>query len=133
MRTQCPFIYAKFNVNETISKAKSMDLRVDCYEDKCPAKMWAIKKCLNPTAVDPDKVYIGGHCSAIVNICESCHDLHKCKLTGDRKDTCRQQRIDQIFRIIPPQQEQPPEGVQERQYSPQKQPSGDLPDALKDL
>ncbi len=64
----------------------------------------------------------------IINICENCKDLHKCKKTGDNKDSCRQGEIDQLFRAIQkpapdpvpaPKQEQPQKPVQK-------------PDALKD-
>lgn len=99
MKTSCPFTYCMFSVDENIAKIKPFDIRIPCYEAECPAQLWEVQKCVNPTAPDEDKVYLGGHCKFIVQICENCKDLHKCKKTSSNKEECRQQRIDMIFRV----------------------------------
>lgn len=109
METQCPFIYAQFRCDETISKIKPIDLRIPCYKENCPSQMWDALVCINPSAPEGSKQFIGGHCKVIVNICENCKDLSKCKKSGSSKDICRQQRIDTIFRENKePKQQSPP-------------------------
>lgn len=97
----CPFIYAHVKCDDTLSKTKPSDIRIPCYEEKCPIKIWEPAKKIGA-------IIIGGRCSVIVNICETCEDLHKCKKSGDNKDNCRQQRIDQMFRTVTePAQKEP--------------------------
>jgi hypothetical protein len=103
MKTSCPFIDCTFSIDENLAKIKSFEIRIPCYETECPSQLWEIQKCVNPSAPDEDKVYLGGHCKFIVQICENCKDLHKCKKTGSNKEECRQQRIDSIFRTKPEQ------------------------------
>jgi hypothetical protein len=62
--------------------------------------MWEPLVCINPTAPDDQKRYLGGHCKVIINVCENCKDLHKCKKSGAAKDTCRQTEIDKMFRVF---------------------------------
>jgi hypothetical protein len=97
----CPFIYAKFSCEETIAKIKAPEIRIACYENKCPAKLWEPLKTVGTFT-------IGNHCKFAVNICEQCSELHKCKKSGENKDSCRQQRIDGIFRTAPTEQSQTP-------------------------
>lgn len=89
----CPFIYAKIQCDETISKVKQPELRIVCFENNCPIKLWEPTKQVGKFTID-------GHCGIIVNICENCEDLHKCKKSGENKETCRQQRIDSMFRTV---------------------------------
>jgi hypothetical protein len=98
MKTSCPFIYCKFSVDENIAKVKTFDIRITCYEDKCPSQMWEPLVCINPVAPEESRRYLGGHCKVIVNICENCPDLHKCKKSGTNKESCRQDSIDSLFR-----------------------------------
>ena len=98
MKTQCPFVYATFTADENILKVKTFDIRISCYEEECPAQQWEVKRCINPQAPEDQKRYLGGHCKFVVNICENCKDLHKCKKSGDNKDSCRQEEIDTMFR-----------------------------------
>jgi len=97
----CPLIYAKVICDEAlVPKNKQPDIRIPCYEEKCPIRIWEPKKKIGT-------VEIAGRCSIIVNICESCEDLHKCKKSGENKESCRQTRIDSMFRI--PSESQPVE------------------------
>jgi len=98
MQTQCPFVYARFTCDETVSKIKPFEIRIPCYGEDCPSQMWDPIKCINPAAPEDQRRYLGGHCKVIVNICEGCSDLHKCKKSGENKDSCRQKQIDQLFR-----------------------------------
>ena len=92
----CPFIYAKFSCEETIAKIKTPEIRIACYENSCPNKLWEpLKKIGNFT--------IGGHCKFVINICENCATLSKCRKNAGDKEECRQQRIDGIFRIASPE------------------------------
>ena len=97
----CPFIYAKFSCEETIAKIKMSEIRISCYENKCPIKLWEPLKTVGAFT-------IGNHCKVLVNVCEQCGELHKCKKSGENKDSCRQQRIDGIFRIASPELPQTP-------------------------
>lgn len=99
MKTNCPFIYCKFSISDNLAKVKPFEIRVPCYEDKCPSGMWESVVCINPSAPEESRRYLGGHCKFIVQICENCKDLHKCKKSGDNKDACRQEEIDSIFRV----------------------------------
>lgn len=117
----CPFIYAKVICDEAlVPKNKQPDIRIPCYEDKCPIRIWEPEKKVGT-------VTIAGRCSIIVNICESCEDLHKCKKSGENKENCRQQRIDSMFRTeTKPAEPQPVEQttptveapVQRRRHTP---------------
>jgi hypothetical protein len=109
MATQCPFIFSQFIIEKSVAaKVKPFELRIACFEDNCPSKMWEVKRCINPNAEEKDRIYIGGHCTAIVNICENCHENRRCKKTGSVEEKCRQDRIDSIFRVpILQQQKQP--------------------------
>ena len=76
----CPFIYAKVICDETlVAKSKQPELRIPCYEPACPIRIWEPEKKVGA-------VTIAGRCSVIVNICESCDDLHKCKKSGEPYD-----------------------------------------------
>jgi len=109
MKTSCPFIYTEFRVEESVSKTKPFEIRIDCYEDKCPTQFWEPLKCINPSAPEDQQHYLGGHCKWIVQICENCKDLHKCKKSGENKDSCRQGVIDSIFRVCEqPAKPEPP-------------------------
>jgi hypothetical protein len=112
----CPFVYAKVMCDESlVPKNKQLDIRIACYEDKCPIKIWEPKKKIGT-------VEIAGRCSIIINICEECSQLHKCKKTGDSKEECRQERIDSMFRISTPKPVEPVEPaqteVQRRRHTP---------------
>ena len=99
---KCPFIESTFYCRID-TESKPTEIRIDCFEETCPAKLYEPLKCLNPTEEDVNNhVYIGGHCKYITNICESfCRDLKKCKKTGDARIPCRQEIIDKMFRAIP--------------------------------
>jgi hypothetical protein len=102
MKTNCPFIYCKFSISDNLAKVKPFDIRITCYEDKCPSEMWEPLVCINPNVPEDSRRYLGGHCKFITNICENCKDLHKCKKSGDNKSSCRQETIDMIFRVQDP-------------------------------
>jgi hypothetical protein len=126
MKTSCPFIDCTFSIDENLAKIKSFEIRLDCYEEKCPAQFWEPLKCINPSAPDDQQRYLGGHCKWIVQICENCKDLHKCKKSGENKDSCRQVAIDSIFRVC----EQKPKPVEQK---PEPKPDLTLkPPKLKD-
>lgn len=97
VNVKCPFIESTFRC-EIEAGTKPQDLRIDCFNEDCPAKYFEPLKCLNPTAPDDQKRFIGGHCKFLVNICEQCPDIRKCKKYGDAKIPCRQEIIDQLFR-----------------------------------
>lgn len=99
MKTSCPFTYCMFSVDENIAKIKPFDIRIPCYEAECPAQLWEPILCINPSASEDARRYIGGHCKYLINICEQCEHLKKCKKVEDARDSCRQERIDLIFRI----------------------------------
>jgi len=102
----CPVIYAKVICDETlVPKNKQPDLRIPCYEDKCPIRIWEPEKKVGAAT-------IAARCSIIINICETCENLHKCKRSGEAKDNCRQERIDSMFRTeIKPVDPQPVEFI----------------------
>jgi hypothetical protein len=91
-----------FTADENILKIKTFDIRIPCYEEGCPAQQWEVKRCINPQAPDDQKRYLGGHCKFVVNLCEECESLKKCRKVDDAKDNCRQERIDLFFRINNP-------------------------------
>jgi hypothetical protein len=95
----CPLIYAKVQCDETlVPKNKQPELRIPCYEDKCPIRIWEPEKKVGAAT-------IAARCGIIINICEECPQLHKCKKDAERKEECRQERIDSMFRI--PSETQP--------------------------
>jgi hypothetical protein len=98
-KVKCPFVESRFEAT-IVSDIKPFEIRVDCFEEGCPAKFYESLKCLNPTAPEDQKRYIGGHCRYLINICESCPDLRKCKKTGEAKIPCRQEIIDKTFRRL---------------------------------
>jgi hypothetical protein len=97
-KVKCPFVISRFDCG-VIEEIKPFEVRIDCYEENCPAKFYEPLKCLNPTAPTDQYRFIGGYCKYITNICEGhCPDFRKCKKTGEAKIPCRQEIIDEMFR-----------------------------------
>jgi hypothetical protein len=116
-------------IDENLAKVKPFDIRIPCYETDCPSQLWETQKYVNPSAPEEDKVYLGGHCKFIVQICEGCKDLHKCKKTGQNKDECRQQRIDLIYRtgMVPQKHIEPKPEPAPKLPKLKESPSKDIP------